>query len=60
MCIRKKNEKIGDFYVNIEIIRKYAIFWHIMLFYFKKGKMQLKCKKKCAVYRKSTVNDRTY
>ena len=35
-------------------------FWHIMLYYFKKGKMQLKHTKKiCAVHADGAVTDRT-
>ena len=35
-------------------------FWHIILYYFKKGKMQLKWKKKiCAVYGDGAVTDQT-
>ena len=36
---------------NIEDGRKYAIFWHIRLYYFKKGKNTTETQKKmCAVY----------
>ena len=37
----KKLNKIGEFlfsYVNMEDERKYTTFWHIMIYYFKKGK----------------------
>ena len=34
-------------------------FWHVILCYFKKGKMQLKLKEICAVYREGAMNDQT-
>ena len=56
----KKLTKIGKFlcsHCNIEDGRKYTHFWHIVLYYFKKGKNQLKCKKEivCAVYGEGAV-----
>ena len=35
-------------------------FWHIMLYYFKKGKNATETKRICAVYGEGAVTDRTY
>ena len=49
-CIKKKkNTKIGEFlrrHFNIEDGRKKQHFWHIMLYYFKKGKNTTETQKK--------------
>ena len=34
-------------------------FWHVILYYFKKGKIKLKFKEICAVYRECAVTDQT-
>ena len=60
-CI-KKNIKIGEFlcsYFNIENGRK-KILWHVMLYYFKKGKNATETytyTKICAVYGEGAVTD---
>ena len=58
----KKDIKIGEFlcsHFNIEDGRNKATFWHIMLYYFKKGKNTTETQKKiCAMYGKGTVTDR--
>ena len=46
---------------NIEDGRKYTTFWHIMLYYFKKGKNASEThtqKKICAVHGEGAVNDK--
>ena len=43
---------------NIEDRRKYATFWHIMLYYFKKGKNATETQI-CAVYGEGAVTDGT-
>ena len=54
--------KIGEFlydHFNIEDGRKFATFWCIMLYYFKKGKNATETQKKiCVVYGKGAVTDR--
>ena len=58
-CIKKKNIKIGEFlcsHFNTEDERKKQNFWHIMLYYFKKGKSATETQKKiCAVYGEGAV-----
>ena len=58
----KKDIKIGEFlcsHFNIEMEEKQH-FWHIMLYYFKKGKNTIEAQKKiCAVYGEDAVTDRT-
>ena len=50
-----------NFYVAILISKMEENVWHITLYFFKKGKMQLKCKKKiCAVYGEGAVTDQMY
>ena len=60
VCI-KKTSKLVNFCVVILILKmeeNMQHFWHIMLYYFKKGKMQLKHTKKiCAVYEEAAVTD---
>ena len=57
----KKTYKIGEFlcsHFNIEGGRKYTTFWHIKLYYFKKGKNATEMQKKiCAVYGEGAVTD---
>ena len=53
----KRNIKTGEFlcsHFNIEDERKYETFWHIMLYYFKKGKSTTEMQKKdlCSVRRR--------
>ena len=59
----KKDIKIGEFFVAILILKmeeKKQDFWHIMLYYFKKGKNATETHKKiCAVYGEGAVTDRT-
>ena len=46
---QEKLIKIGEFlcsHFDIEDERKYATFWHIMLYYFKKGKNATEMQKK--------------
>ena len=65
-CV-KKLITIGGFlcsHFNIEDGRKYATFWHVMLYYFKKGKNATEMQKKtkiqiCAVYGEGAVTDQT-
>ena len=58
-----KNIKIGEFlcgHFNIEDGRKYTTFWHIMFYYFKKGKNSTETQKKiCAVHGEGAVTDQT-
>ena len=43
---------------NVEDGRKYTNFWHIMLYYFKKGKKVTEMQKKiCAVYGEGDVTN---
>ena len=59
----KKDIKIGEFFVAILILKmeeKKQDFWHIMLYYFKKGKNATETHKKiCAVYGEGAVTDQT-
>ena len=59
----KKPTKIGEFlcsYFNTEDGKKYATFWRIMLYYFKKGKNASEIQKKiCAVYGEGAMTDQT-
>ena len=61
-CAFKKLIKIGEFlssHFNIEDGRKYATLWHLMLYYFKKGKNATELQEMiCAVY-EVAVTDRT-
>ena len=63
VCIKKKTSKLVIFLYsnfNIEDGRKWATFWHIILYYFKKGKNITKTLKKiCAVYEEGAVTDWT-
>ena len=48
--VNKKLIKIGEFlcsHFNIEYGRKKQHFWHIMLYYFKKGKNTTEAQKRC-------------
>ena len=59
-CAFKKSIKIGEFlcsHFNIEYGRKYATFWCIMLYCFKKGKNATETQKICAVYGEGAVTD---
>ena len=60
MHLQKKHIGIGEFlcsYLNIEDGRKYA-FWHIMLYYFKKGKNTTEAQGTiCAVCGEGAVTD---
>ena len=59
----KEDIKIGEFlcsHFNIEMEEKKQQFWHIMLYYFKKGENATETQKKiCAVYGEGAVTDRT-
>ena len=61
-CI-KNLIKIGEFlcgHFNIEDGRKYTTFWHIMFYYFKKGKNSTETQKRlCAVYGEGAVTTGT-
>ena len=62
VCILKKTTKIeflcSHFY--IEDKRRKATFWHIMLYYFKKGEKATEMQKKiCAICGEGAVTDRT-
>ena len=61
-CIkRKETSKLVDFCVAILILKmeeKKQHFWHIMFYYFKKGKNATEIQKKiCAVYGEGAVTD---
>ena len=62
-CILKKDIKVGEFlcsHFNIEDGRKKQHFQHIMLYYFKKGKIATETHEKiCAVYGEGAVTDQT-
>ena len=57
----KKTYQTGEFlcsHLTIEDGGRYATFWHITLYYFKKGKKTTEMQKKiCAVYGESAVID---
>ena len=56
----KKDIKISEFlcsHFNIEGRRKKQHFWHIMLYYFKKGKNATEMQKICAVCGEGYVTD---
>ena len=61
ISVHLKNQN-GEFlcsHFNTEDGRKYT-FWHIMIYYFKKGKNATEMQKQiCAVYRESAVTDQT-
>ena len=60
-CILKEMPKLVNFCVAILILKKeenMQHFWHIMLYYFKKGKNITEMQKKiCAVYGRDAVTD---
>ena len=60
-CILKKLSKLVNFCVAILILKieeKKEHFWHIMLYYFKKGENAIETQKKiCAVYGEGAVTD---
>ena len=62
-CVKKKNIKVVEFScsrLNIEDGRKYATFWYLRLYYFKKGKNTMEMQRKiCAVCGEGAVTDRT-
>lgn len=45
--------------LTLKMEGKKQCFWHVILYYFKKGKMQLKFKEICAVYREGAMTDQT-
>ena len=61
MHLKKDLSKLVNFCVAILILKmeeKKQHFWHIMLYYFKKGKTATETHKKiCAVYGEGTVTD---
>ena len=63
MHLKKDLSKLVNFCVAILILKmedKKQRFWHIMLYYFKKGENATETHKKiCAVYGEGAVTDRT-